>query len=136
MRDLFTLLDPNWTGAICQTLPDGTGCTAVMGAAGVPSVSGGNFTLTLDDAPPTQPALLVYGTNPTKAQGRGGYLCVGSPKTRLGPWPTVGGGACGGRFSVDFSQLLTSGADPALQPGATVRAQFWYRDATGASGWS
>ena len=71
----------------------------------------------------------------------GGILCVGANDFYYRLNPALSGGNsgvvdCSGTYAVDFKAHINSGADPRLVPGVTVNAQFWYRDANGATGTS
>jgi hypothetical protein len=58
-------------------------------------------------------------------------MCAASPLRRSGILQSGGNPPpvdCSGAFSFDFRAWALSGADATLVAGATVNAQFWYRD--------
>jgi hypothetical protein len=76
--------------------------------------------------------VLLYGTG-GRASGPflGGTLCVAPPTRRTTiqlSGGSVSGSDCSGVYAFDFGTWITSGADPALAPGAQVNAQYWSRD--------
>jgi hypothetical protein len=116
------------------------GCLASIGASGIPSVnlSGGSFKITATNVDNDRPGALIYSMAPNATPFSGGFLCVAQPFQRTSG--QLSGGTpippydCSGNFSEDFGALIQSGADPALVAGATVYAQFLYRDFFSPSG--
>ena len=109
------------------------GCVPTLALNGAPSASASSgFTLDAAQVVNQKAGLLFYSL-----QGRqnapfgGGSLLVVPPLRRTPPLDSGGslvGADCSGSFHFDFNAWIASGADPALQLGATVDAQYWYRD--------
>lgn len=75
--------------------------------------------------------ILLYGHESSNLPFQGGTLYVASPIKRT-PLQASGGSQqgndCSGTFAIDFNAYVRSGVDPALEVGAQVCAQYWYRD--------
>lgn len=106
------------------------GCVPAIGASGLARASGrGRFVVTATAVVSNRVAVLLYSTDVSpEIPFQGGTLCVGAGFRRAGTQLSAGSGACGGTASFDFNARVRSGLDPALVPGAIVRAQWWYRD--------
>lgn len=119
----------------CTAKPGSLGCSPQIAFAGRPAAS---CTLPFDvmatDIRSQKSGFLFYGTNGRLALPfLGGTLCVAPPLRRSTTLFSGGNGPpddCSGTLSIDVNALI--GVDPVLVVGATVQAQFFYRD-TGAS---
>jgi hypothetical protein len=117
----------------CTAKLNSAGCMPAVGTSGLPKVSGGpgSFTISASQLLNQKSGLLYYGFLPNNAPFQGGFLCVASPITRTPLASTNGspsGTNCTGSLAFDMGALIASGADPALECGAIVYAQFWSRD--------
>lgn len=117
----------------CSGKLNSLGCVPFLTYEGAPSATASEpFRLTARDVVAGQNGLLLYGlTGKASLPFHNGTLCVKAPVVRLLPLKTAkggGGGACPGRFQTDFNKRVQSGADPRLSVGATVHAQWLYRD--------
>lgn len=117
----------------CTAMVNSQGCTPAMNWAGAPSSTfGSGFVISATSVVNNKTGILFYGTTgPWAVPFQGGTLCVKVPLKRTAL--VNSGGApppndCSGMFSFDFNVRIASGIDPALQPGVTVNAQYWYRD--------
>jgi len=107
----------------CTASVDQLGCAPHIGARSGTIVAGGALN--------HGTGALVYGLHPGQVPFDGGVLCI-APRFRAIKFVRGAGSAagfdCTGTLSVDFDAWVRSGIDPTLVPGATVFAQFWYRD--------
>lgn len=109
------------------------GCTPTLTLSGSPSASAGSgFSVAAAQILNQKNGLFFYSL-----QGRqsvpfgGGHLLVTPPLRRSGLLNSGGSASgvdCSGSFNFDFNAWVASGVDTALVAGATVDAQFWYRD--------
>lgn len=75
--------------------------------------------------------LLFYGYGAHASVFQGGTLCCQPPVRRTNTQSTggaTGANSCTGSLVFDMNARIRSGVDPALAPGATVAAQYYYRD--------
>ncbi len=110
-----------------------SGCTASIGAAGVPSATAASgFTLSASGVEGNKDGLFFFGPNGRQANSWGNgtsFQCVVPPVKRAGLLIGTGtNGACNGSFSQDLNAHWS--ANPSKNPGvgAIVQAQLWYRD--------
>lgn len=121
----------------CTAKVNSQGCLPAISYSGVPSASGGAFTLAASLVLNNQLGRLIYGAGANDTPFQGGTLCVSAPIVRTPPQLSGGNAAapdCSGAYSFDMGAWIASGIDPRLAPGATACAQFWSRDAHSASG--
>lgn len=116
-------------------------CQPIIASSGTPSATDPTpFDISCSQVINNKFGLLFYGTNgPLGAPFQGGFLCVKAPTVRTttqgsGGSPT--GADCTGTYSYDFNARIQSGADPDLIQGATVNAQYWYRDPNDPAGFT
>ena len=104
-------------------------CLPEMGWSGIPSATSSSaFDVTASQILPNKSGLLFYGLQPHNGSFQGGTLCVKSPTVRTSLQNSGGSAACSGTYAYDFNARIQGGSDPNLQVGATVYAQYWYRD--------
>jgi hypothetical protein len=135
-RDLGALIyDPAHvppTVTYCTAKVNSDGCTVDIGWSGGASASASAatpFLVTAQGVLPNTPGLLFYGFGRRAAPFMGGFHCVEPPTPRVGGQLSgPGSGPCTGSFAFDFNAWVQSGADPKLEPGTMVDAQWWYRD--------
>ena len=120
----------------CTAKTSSSGCLPAIVTSGSPSAGAGSgFHVTAVQVERGKTGLLFYGTNGAASQPlQGGFLCVQPPLKRLPAQSSGGSGPCSGTLDYDFNAWIASGADPALVAGATVHAQFWFRDPLSPSG--
>lgn len=97
-----------------------TGMGATLHAVGPPTIGAADFTLVVQHAPPTNPALIVAGGSEIAVPFKDGLLCAGAPTDRL---ETLFIDASG---SAESSGDLA--ADDGVAPGDQRVYQVWYRD--------
>jgi hypothetical protein len=122
------------TGTIyCGAKPSSIGCVPAIASSGTSSLSSPlPMILSATQVPSGKSGLLLYGTNgPDAMPFQGGTLCALAPLQRT-PLQWSGGNPppedCSGSFALDFKAYALSGVDPALVAGASVNAQYWFRD--------
>lgn len=122
----------------CKGVVSSLGCTPVIGASGIPSVTDPTpFLLTATQIINNRAGILLYSLHPDNVPFLGGYLCLRSPLKRAGVVYSDGsmdGADCSGTFSQDFNALIQTGQFPDLVPGAMIFAQYYYRDSHGPNG--
>ncbi len=109
------------------------GCTPYLGYSGFARASNSDpLVVRCFDVLNNKQGLFYYGfSGPSNAPFQGGLKCVADPVRRTALQNSGGFGSfnnCSGVFALDFSALVSSGADPMLVPGATVNVQSWHRD--------
>ena len=117
--------------AYCQGKVNSQGCTPAISWTGTPKLSSGNFKLAGSSFVNQKSGLLLYGFDADNAPFQGGTLCIGAPVKRspfLWTGGSTSGSNCSGVLSFDFAAWANSGADPSLDPGQVVYAQFMARD--------
>jgi hypothetical protein len=114
------------------------GCQAVMSVSGVPSATApSGFDLVVTGAEGNNLGQFFWGANGRQAVPWGtssSFNCVVPPVWRGGVLPPAGNNAvCDGNYAQDLNAAWT--AQPAKNPGAgaTVQAQFWFRDPLSSS---
>ncbi len=107
-------------------------CLPAIGASGSASVtSPAAFHIGASELINQKTGLMFYGYGANSAPLQGGTLCCQSPIRRTATQFTGGASGvtdCSGTFVFDMNARIRSGVDPALSAGATVAAQFYYRD--------
>jgi len=125
--------------AYCRTKQNSLGCKPRINYTGSPSISGGSFDVTCKQTLNNKQGLLFYGYQGKQVAYQGGKLCVVAPAKRT-PVQNSGGNPppddCSGVYSFDFAAHMASGVDPALVPGQSVFAQWWYRDPNDPTGFT
>ncbi len=122
----------------CTAKVNSQGCTPAIGVSGSPSLSSGApFTIAATNVLSQKFGLMVYGFGSQFLPFQGGTLCVTGPRRTGAQFSggTVGPPDCTGTFAFDFNAHVLSGADPALVPGVTVSAQWYYRDPPDPAGY-
>ncbi|MCE9596220.1 MAG: hypothetical protein K8S98_18675 [Planctomycetes bacterium] len=144
---LATYLDPTASGATttngrelyvatatvyCTAKVNSQLCIPAIGFNGSPSASSASpFNITCSEVLNKKNGILFYGYQPFGAAFEGGHLCVKAPTKRTAVQSTNGNPLptdCSGTMTYDFNPLIQGGGDPALIVGASIYAQFWYRD--------
>ena len=126
----------------CTAGISASGCQALIGTTGVPSVGAGSgFTLSTSNVEGSRKGLYFFGTSGRQAIAWGSsssFQCVMAPVYRTGVQDSGGTlGQCDGSFSVDLNGLWCSSCPkPGLNPGvgSVVQAQLWYRDPLNPAG--
>lgn len=125
----------------CTAKTNSQGCTPAIASSGSPSAtSPAAFLITASQVINEKTGLLLYGYGQASTPFQGGTLCVAPPLVRTAP-QSSGGSAlpaadCSGTYAYDFNARIQSGADPALTVGASVAAQYWYRDPADPTGFA
>jgi hypothetical protein len=122
----------------CKPKVHSGGCGPRVAFNGAPSASLPTpFDITASEVLNQKNGLLAYAYAQDVLPFQGGLLCIKAPIRRT-PVQSSGGNAgppdCSGSFTFDMQQHIQSGIDPGLIPGATVFAQYWFRDPPAASG--
>jgi choice-of-anchor B domain-containing protein len=124
--------------AYCTAKPNSQACTPAIASSGAASASSAaSFDVSCSNVINQKGGTLFYGATPTSTPFQGGTKCVASPVRRTGVQNSGGNTGpddCSGVLSIDFNARIQSGIDAALVPGATVFAQFWYRDGADPTG--
>ncbi len=126
-------LGPQCPEVFCQAKINSLFCYPTIDSAGLASISTSQrFEIVGRDIVPDEAGVLLYGTSGRgSVPFHGGKLCVKLPFVRLSPTKNSGHsgpGLCSGVLSTDFNARIQGGADPALEPGTRVVAQWLYRD--------
>ncbi len=124
---------PQCPETFCQAKINSLFCSPTIEADGLASLTTDQrFEITGRDVVPDETGMLLYGTSGRgNLPFHGGKLCVKAPLVRVFPAKSsghAGPGLCSGVLRTDFNAHIRSGADPALEPGARVVAQWLYRD--------
>jgi len=112
-------------------------CLPTIQYVGAPSTTGSDpFAIQAEQVTPMKNGLLFYGFGQAAIPFAGGTLCVLPPLRRTTIQSSGGfaGYSCSGTFTFDFDAHVQSGTDPLLVAGATVWAQYWFRDFSGTIG--
>jgi hypothetical protein len=123
----------------CSTSPASDGCSASISASGTCSLSGtAPFWVTAEHVMPNKLGRLLYSLGEANVPFQGGVLCLATPLRRTAPSNSGSSGTppCTGVLSYDFHALVQSGADPLLQPGRVVYAQYRFRDPFSPGGYA
>jgi hypothetical protein len=119
----------------CSAKINSLGCTPDMHWSGAPMANmTDGFVVSADNVLNNVFGVLIYSPNgPAFTPFQGGLLCLASPISRTGgqssggsPLPPASN--CSGNFKVQFNQVIASGQNPLLVPGAPVALQYWSRD--------
>ena len=101
---------------------------------GTPSVTGADFTLTVDFAVPSQIGLFFYGPNQVQVPFGDGVLCVGAGARGFFRLAPVNADANGTAIqALDFSGAPVGSGPGRIDPGSTWNFQYWFRDPGAAS---
>ena len=122
----------------CTAAANSVGAGARISSGGSLSITFNDFSLFVDDAPPTQFGLFFYGAGQASTPFGDGTLCVsggGQGIFRLGP-PQQTDAAGGLTRPLDFTSPPLDAGPGAAAPGTTWNYQFWYRDSGGPGGTS
>jgi hypothetical protein len=116
----------------CTGKINSQGCAASIGSNGGTGASWSSptpFDVTCSGVVESVPGLMFWGYAPRAAPFLGGFHCVKPPTPRTAAqFAGSTGRPCSGSFSFDFNAYVQSLSGSALQPGAVVWAQYWYRD--------
>lgn len=116
----------------CTAKTNSQGCLPAIGYSGTLSASNPSpFLITASSVLNNKAGFLIYGFGSSFTPFSGGRLCVGPTFKRTSAQYSGGNpppNDCSGHYSYDFSERVQSGVDPRLVPGATVSAQYYYRD--------
>jgi hypothetical protein len=120
----------------CTAKTSSLGCTPSIGWSGAPSASlAQSFRITASEVLGQKTGFLVYALGSRFLPFQGGTLCVAAPFVRTPPQGSQGAaGQCNGLFGYEFNARIQSGVDPALVAGATVSAQYYFRDPADPAG--
>ena len=99
------------------------GWTPIIGSAGSPSASSGDFAINMDLGIPSQPVILISSASTSSNPFMGGTLWISPPVTRHGVQFLDTLGSVSYPYPVDGSMV-----------GTTQYFQFWYRDPLDAFG--
>jgi hypothetical protein len=119
----------------CTAKTNSLACTPIMHWSGAPMANmSTGFVVSADMVLNNVFGVLIYSPNgPAFTPFQGGFLCLASPISRTGgqnsggtPLPPASD--CSGSFKVQFNQVIASGQNPGLVPGAPVALQYWSRD--------
>lgn len=123
----------------CAPKTSSEGCEAQMRFYGTPYEDGsGLFSIAAAGVSPDVIGLLGYSLGgKARTPFHGGTLCIAPPMRRTPPRLSNGTQAtpCSRFFSMQFSQYLAAGSDPALTAGTEVFCQWFYRDEADPAGW-
>jgi hypothetical protein len=128
------IMGPFVGSTYCTAGTSASGCTASIWDVGTPSATApAGFNLMAFGVEGAKDGMFFYGANGQQAVPWGtGYQCVVPPVKRGGLMPGIGAAnACDGAFSQDLNALWCPTCPKAHHnpgAGATVQAQFWYRD--------
>jgi hypothetical protein len=111
----------------CETTSNSTGAGARIGSSLSPSLSVGEFALTVAELPPGAQGRFFYGAEATSRTFAGSTLCVLPPLHRVGPVLTAGQ-AGRARYALDLTSPPLSSGPGSVSPGSTWHFQFVYRD--------
>ena len=116
----------------CSGKQNSLGCVPFLSYEGAPSTTSTlPFRLTARDVLPGESGFLLYSLSKASLPFHNATLCVKAPFTRQLPLKTstnTGAAPCSGRFVVNFNNRIQAGVDPRLSVGATLNAQWYYRD--------
>ena len=122
----------------CTAKLNSLGCLPSVAFSGTPSASSHQaFLVQGQQIVSHKSGLLLYSLSSAFTPFQGGTLCLGSSSRTA--TQNSGGSAgtnCSGTFSYDFNALIRTHQNPLLAPGATVSAQWYYRDAADAQGFT
>jgi len=122
----------------CTAKVNSVGCTPTIFSTGTPSATAPlPFRIKAANVINNKAGALVYGFGPAGAPFSGGFLCVQSPVHRVRVANSDGNPPpddCSGFLSFDFNHYTRQGLDPTVVAGASVHAQYWYRDPASAHG--
>jgi hypothetical protein len=124
----------------CTAKTNSQGCAPAIGWSGLPSAGSPQpFLVTAGQVINQKTGILIYGLARASTPFQGGTLCVGQPFQRTaaqGSGGNAGPDDCSGSFAYDMNARIQSGVDPQLAVGATVDAQYWYRDPADPAGFA
>lgn len=116
----------------CTSTPSAIGCVPQITTSGTPSATNATaFRVGAASVVNQTTGFLLYSLRPDHQPFGNGVLCLKTPWRRTAPQASGGvaeGATCSGVFSFDFNPVIQSGVVQALVPGATVCAQYVYRD--------
>ncbi len=116
----------------CTSTTSSIGCVPQITTNGMPSISDETpFLIGATSIINQRAGLLLYSLRPDNEPLGNGVMCLKTPWKRTAPQNSGGsatGTDCTGAFSIDFNAIMRTGLNPALTVGATVCAQYAYRD--------
>jgi hypothetical protein len=122
----------------CTPSVNSVGCLAQISSSGAPSLTNFTpFTIRAGNVVSQSVGVLIYGFQPAAQPFGAGTLCVGNLRRAgtVNSGGATGAPNCTGQLQYDFGNDLISGL-PGVWVGTNLYAQFWYRDAGAASGFS
>lgn len=123
----------------CAPTPSSEGCLGHMRFTGVPSATQASiFSIAALGVRKDTIGVLGYSLGgKDRIPFKGGSLCITPPIHRTTPVNTIGvqPGPCTGALATPFNAYIQSGANPALQAGAQVFVQWFYRDPGDPQSW-
>lgn len=130
---VFDLTDEPAPLVYCTAKQNSIGCLPAIAASGLAGLSSPQpFHVQAAHVLNHRIGLLLYSTSgPANTPFLGGALCLAQPLHRTAiqhSGGTTGIDDCSGTYDFDFNAYAASGADPALQPGVAVWAQYYSRD--------
>ncbi len=127
--------------AYCTAKKNSLSCIPAIHWSGAPMASVPmGFTVSADLVLNNVLGVLIYSkAGPASIPFQGGILCLQPPVTRTPAQNSLGnnlppGSDCSGNFKLQFNQVIASGMDPGLVPGASIFLQYWYRDPADPAG--
>jgi hypothetical protein len=132
-------IDAPWppTTTYCTAKVNSQGCLPFIWTSGAPSSEGWPFMIHGSQLINNKVGRMIYGHARAATPFYGGTLCIQAPIKRTPPKNTSGNAPpndCSGSLVLNFSSWVAQGSDPSLVVGATVDAQFWYRDGASPGG--
>ena len=123
--------------AYCTAKTNSQGCIPAISSSGQAHATGTlPFEVSATYVINQQSGILAFGYLRAATPFQGGTLCVGGALKRTpvqNSGGTIGMTDCSGVFAYDMNGRIRSGLEPGLIAGATVDAQYWYRDPASAS---
>jgi hypothetical protein len=115
----------------CEAKVNSAGCLPAIGYSGQASESSPlPFFITATQVRNHNVGILVYGRDGMETPSFGGTFCIANFLSRTPPQMSGGGGGhtCLGAYSLDFNAIIQAPGYPGLYTGATIVAQYLYRD--------
>jgi hypothetical protein len=116
----------------CTSMTSSVGCVPRITTSGTPSISDtAPFVIGATSIINQRPGILLYSLRPDHEPLGNGVMCLKTPWKRTAPQMSGGsatGADCTGAFAIDFNSVIRSGLNQSLVVGATVCAQYIYRD--------
>lgn len=111
----------------CTASPNSTGASCRITHEGSSSISGNDFNLAAEHAPPGQLGVFYYGSATSNLPFGNGTRCVDGAVFRLNP-PTAMDATGRAERPLDFTAPPADAGPGAIEAGDTWYFQFWFRD--------